>query len=109
MVDGYVGGLAVGIDRVGRKRVLDSSTLVTFFPWLEADLQQPDGLVVGRNVATGAPILVDPFDQRHYANANIGVFGHSGEGKTYILSSLALESLGRDSHGYLLRPHVGNT
>src|SRR5260370_7795297 len=104
MVDGYVGGLAVGIDRVGRKRVLDSSTVVTFLPWLEADLQQPDGLGVGRNVATRAHILVDPFDQRHYANANIGVFGHSGAGKTSLLSSLALGALGRGVQVYVIDP-----
>jgi hypothetical protein len=104
MFDGYLATLPLGIDRLGRKRVLDSSTLVTFFPWLEADLRQPDGLVVGRNVATGAPILVDPFDQRHYANANIGVFGHSGAGKTYLLSSLALGALGRGVQVYVIDP-----
>jgi hypothetical protein len=95
MFDGFLATLPLGVDRLGRKRVLDSTALVTFFPWLEPDLQQPGGLVVGRNGATGAPVLVEPFDQRHYSNANIGVFGHSGAGKTYLLSSLALGALGR--------------
>ena len=104
MFDGYLATLPLGIDRLGRKRVLDSSALATFFPWLEPDLQQPGGLVVGRNVATGAPVLVDPFDQRRYANANIGVFGHSGAGKTYLLSSFALGALGRGVQVYVIDP-----
>ncbi|HEY8953310.1 MAG TPA: DUF87 domain-containing protein, partial [Candidatus Dormibacteraeota bacterium] len=77
---------------------------VTFFPWLERDLQAPGGLVVGRNAATGAPALVDPFDQRNYSNANIGVFGHSGAGKTYLLSSLALGALGQGVQVYVIDP-----
>jgi hypothetical protein len=104
MFDGYLATLPIGLEPLGRKRVLDSSTLATFFPWLEPDLQQPGGLVVGRNVATGAPVLVDPFDQRRYANANIGVFGHSGAGKTYLLSSLALGALGRGVQVYVIDP-----
>jgi Helicase HerA, central domain len=104
MFDGYLATLPLGIEPLARKRVLDSSSLVTFFPWLEPDLQQPGGLVVGRNVATGAPVLVDPFDQRRYANANIGVFGHSGAGKTYLLSSLALGALGRGVQVYVIDP-----
>src|SRR4029077_6904479 len=104
MLDGYVATLPLGIDPLGRKRVLDSSALATFFPWLDADLQEAGGLVIGRNVATGAPVLVDPFDQRRYANANIGVFGHSGAGKTYLLSSLALGALGRGVQVYAIDP-----
>src|SRR3977135_932424 len=84
--------------------VLDTTALVPFFPWLEPDLQQPGGLAVGRNLATGAPVLVDPFDQRRYANANIGVFGHSGAGKTYLLSALALGALGRGVQVYVIDP-----
>jgi hypothetical protein len=95
MFDAYLATRPAGIDRLDRKRVLDTSTLVTFFPWADADLQQPAGLVIGTNRATGAPVLVDPFDQRCYANANIGVFGHSGAGKTYLLSSIAMGALGR--------------
>jgi hypothetical protein len=104
MFDGFLATLPLGVDRLGRKRVLDSTALVTFFPWSEPDLQQPGGLVVGRNSATGAPVLVDPFDQRHYSNANIGVFGHSGAGKTYLLSSLALGALGQGVQVYVIDP-----
>jgi KaiC/GvpD/RAD55 family RecA-like ATPase len=95
MLDGFVATQAGGADRLQRKRVIDSTALVTFFPWWDPDLQESAGVFVGRSHATGAPVLVDPFDQRRYANANIGVFGHSGAGKTYLLSTLAMGALGR--------------
>jgi hypothetical protein len=104
MFDGYLATQPHGTDRLARKRVLDTSALVTFFPWLEPDLQQPGGFVIGRNLVTGTPVLVDPFDQRRYANANIGVFGHSGAGKTYLLSALALGALGRGIQVYVIDP-----
>jgi len=104
MFDGYLATQPVGVDRLERKRVLDTSALVTFFPWLEPDLVQPGGFVIGRNLMTGTPVLVDPFDQRRYANANIGVFGHSGAGKTYLLSALALGALGRGIQVYVIDP-----
>src|SRR5207245_7385151 len=59
---------------------------------------------IGRGRATGAPVLVDPFDQRRYANANIGIFGHSGAGKTYLLSTLAMGALGRGIQVYIVDP-----
>ena len=104
MLDGFVATEPGGPDRLQRKRVLDSTTLVTFFPWHEPDLQQPGGLFVGRNRATGSPVLVDPFDQVRHANANIGVFGHSGAGKTYLLSTLAMSALGRDTQVFIVDP-----
>ena len=104
MFDAFLATRPAGIDHLDRKRVLDTSTLVTFFPWAEADLQQPAGLVIGTNRATGAPVLVDPFDQHFYANANIGVFGHSGAGKTYLLSSIAMGALGRGIQVYVIDP-----
>jgi len=104
MFDGYLATLPIAVDRLGRERVLDTRSLVTFFPWLESDLQTAGGLVVGRNAATGAPVLIDPFDQRRYSNANVGVFGHSGAGKTYLLSSLVLGALGRGIQVYVIDP-----
>jgi hypothetical protein len=39
------------------------------FPWFDADLQETTGLVIGASRATGQPVLIDPFDDRRYANA----------------------------------------
>ncbi len=104
MFDGFLATQPLCVDRLERKRVLDTSALVTFFPWLEPELHQPGGMVIGCNFATGAPVLVDPFDQRFHSNANIGVFGHSGAGKTYLLSALALGALGRGIQVYVIDP-----
>ena len=104
MFDGYVSTLHAVIDRLQRTRVLDTSTLTTFFPWLDAELSQPGGLVIGRSHATGSAVVVDPFDQQRYANANIGVFGHSGAGKTYLLSTLAMGALGLGIQVFVIDP-----
>ncbi len=104
MLDGDLATHPAGLDRLSRKRVLDTSALVTLFPWSEAEIQQTGGLVVGQNRASGAPVLVDPFDQLRYANANIGVFGYSGAGKTYLLSTLLMGSLGRGTQVYVIDP-----
>jgi hypothetical protein len=104
MLDGHLATLPAGVDRLGRRRVLDTSALVTLFPWAGADIQQRGGLVVGESCASGAPVLVDPFDQKRYANANIGVFGYSGAGKTYLLSMLLMGALGRGTQVYVIDP-----
>jgi len=104
MRDGFLATHAGGPDRLQRKRVIDSTALVTFFPWNEPDLQQVGGLFIGRNAATGSPVLVDPFDQRRYSNANIAVFGHSGAGKTYLLSALVMGAVGTGAHVYIIDP-----
>jgi KaiC/GvpD/RAD55 family RecA-like ATPase len=104
MLDGYLATRPIGLDRLQRNRVLDTSSLATFLPWLDADLQEPGGLVIGRNRASGCPVLVDPFDHRRYANANMAVFGHSGAGKTYLLSTVAMGALGRGTQVYIIDP-----
>jgi hypothetical protein len=104
MRDGFLATHAGGPDRMQRNRVIDSTALVTFFPWSEPDLQQPGGLFVGRNSTTGSPVTVDPFDQRCYANANVAVFGHSGAGKTYLLSTLVMGALGTGAQVYIIDP-----
>ena len=75
-----------------------------FFPWFDADLQEPAGLVIGASRATGQPVMIDPFDERRYANANVGVFGHSGAGKTYLLSTLAMGALGVGAQVFIIDP-----
>jgi hypothetical protein len=104
MLDGYLATRTTAIDRLQRNRVLDTSTLMTFFPWLDSELLQASGLVIGRSHTTGYPVTVDPFAQTHYTNANIAVFGHSGAGKTYLLSSLAMGALGLGIQVFVIDP-----
>ena len=104
MLDGYLATTPGEHDRLQRKRVLDSTTLTTFFPWQDADLRQQGGIFIGANRATGAPILVDPFDHRKFANANVAVFGHSGAGKTYLLSTIVMGALGCGTSVYIVDP-----
>jgi len=104
MAEAQISALPGGADRLHRGRVLDTTTLTTFFPWLEPSVQQVGGIILGRARAAGSVVMVDPFDQHRYANANIGVFGHSGAGKTYLLSTLALGALGRGVQVYVIDP-----
>ncbi len=104
MAAAHIATLPGGADRLQRNRVLDTSALATLLPWLDVEVTQPGGLVVGRNRATGSAVMVDPFDQRRYANANIAVFGHSGAGKTYLLSALAMGALGLGTQVYVIDP-----
>jgi hypothetical protein len=102
--DGRVATLPLGRDPLARRRMLQTSAVATLFPWFDADLQQPRGVVVGSSRATGQPVLLDPFDDRTFANANIGVFGHSGAGKTYLLSTLAMGALGLGTQVFVIDP-----
>ncbi len=103
-LDGRLATLPLGRDPLRRRRVLDTSALSTLFPWFDADLQEERGLVVGSSRATGQPVLVDPFDDRRYPNANIGIFGHSGAGKTYLLSTITMGALGLGTQVFVIDP-----
>jgi len=103
-LDGRLCTLPLGSDRLQRWRVMDTSALATLFPWFDGDLQDEAGVVVGRSRATGQPVMVDPFDDRRYTNANIAVFGHSGAGKTYLLSTLAMGALAQGAQVFVIDP-----
>jgi hypothetical protein len=102
--DGRMATLPLGDDALRRRRVLDTSSLATFLPWLDAELEEPSGLVVGVSRATRRPVLLDPFLEERYANANIGVFGHSGAGKTYLLSTLAMGATALGTQVFVIDP-----
>ncbi len=104
MADGHIATLPSAADRIDRRRVLDTSSLSTLIPWLDVELAQPGGYIAGRNRSSGSVVMIDPFDQHRYANANVAVFGHSGAGKTYLLSTLAMGALGRGTQVYVIDP-----
>ena len=102
--DGRLATLPAGIDRLGRSRVLDTSSLVTLFPWLHAHVHDQGGFLLGENIAAGTSVVLNPWDQARYENGNIAIFGHSGAGKTYLMSSIAVGALEKGAQVFILDP-----
>lgn len=102
--DGRLATLPAGIDPLGKRHVVDTSSLGTFFPWLEAEVFDRGGIPVGYSRATATAVQIDPFDDRHHENANIAVFGHSGAGKTYLLSTIALSAASAGWQTFIIDP-----
>lgn len=102
--DGRLATLPAGIDRLGRRRVLDTSSLVTLFPWLHAHVHDSGGFLLGVNTAASTSVVLNPWDQARYENGNIAIFGHSGAGKTYLMSTIALGALEKGAQVFVLDP-----
>jgi hypothetical protein len=106
MASGRLSTLPVGIDAVAADRFLPGSVVATGFPWLWDDLQQPAGHFVGTVIRGGAPVLLDAYDEERFSNANVGVFGHSGAGKTYLMKSLMLADADAGIGAFIIDPEA---
>lgn len=104
MLDAFLSTEPLGVDALQRSKILHSSAATTLFPWFDSELREAGGIVVGRSLLNGAPVQLDPFDQGRHANANIGVFGHSGAGKTYLMSVLALSAASAGTQVLVIDP-----
>ncbi len=93
-----------GQDTLARERLVHTSALSTFFPWLRADLFQPAGQYWGLNRRTGGLVVCDPFSADEFPNANVTIFGHSGAGKTYAASSIVLSGYAAGVGSIVLDP-----
>lgn len=63
------------------------------FPFTSSDLTHEDGIYLGTNLSTNAPVIFDPFvGPPIMNNANLNVFAQSGAGKSYTLKLIAARS-----------------
>jgi hypothetical protein len=76
----------------GPGKLVDSHAAASCAPWLQACIDDPDGYRIGRMADSGLPVSVDPFAQAHHANANIGIFAASGQGKSFLIGGLLIEA-----------------
>jgi hypothetical protein len=106
MTDGRISTMPLGFHPLGSERLLPSGVTATLFPWLWDDLQQPEGRLVGVRLRGGAPVLIDTFDEHRFTNANIGIFGHSGAGKTYLMKSLLLADAEAGTAAFVIDPEA---
>lgn len=106
MAPARVATLPVGEDPVGDVRLLPGGVVATLYPWLWDELQQPDGHFVGRRHRGGSPVLLDTWDETRFSNANVGVFGHSGAGKTFLMQGLLLSDHDAGIGGFVIDPEA---
>ena len=96
--------LPLGVDPLLRHRTLPGAALASMYPWVSDELRQSSGRLVGFRRRGGSPILLDTFDESRFGNANIGVFGHSGSGKTYLMKNLLLGDVDAGLRGFVIDP-----
>ncbi len=76
----------------GPGKLVDSRAAASCIPWLQACIDDADGYRIGRMTESGLPVSVAPFDEAHHANANIGIFAASGQGKSFLIGGLVIEA-----------------
>jgi conjugal transfer ATP-binding protein TraC len=89
---GFRACLPEGTDELLVYRNLDTSSLVTMFPFTSGSLSMERGVLYGVATRSQSPIIVDPFDAA-LENANLAVFAMAGAGKSYFVKLMALRSL----------------
>ncbi|MGB9866568.1 MAG: VirB4 family type IV secretion system protein [Bacillota bacterium] len=74
-------------------RNFDLYAATALFPWSGADVVHPEGVLLGMNLVTGAPVFYDSFiGPPLLQNPHLGVVATSGAGKTTFLKVLAARS-----------------
>jgi hypothetical protein len=90
--------LPEGSDAVGTRHLLETSSLVTAYPFPPSGLDMPDGVPLGFDRRTRAPVSIDVFDDHVFRSTNVVVFGPAGVGKSYDIKLWVLRTLLLDEH-----------
>jgi hypothetical protein len=106
MLQGLVATWPIGVDLVGREHLMHTAAVTTLLPWLQTELADEDGYYLGHNRDTGGLVVLDPFDEHRFPNANIAVLAHSGAGKSYAAASLALSGFTNGVGAIILDPEA---
>ena len=106
MAPARIATLPVGEDPMGDDRLLPGAVVATLYPWLGDELQQPAGHFIGRRRRGGSPVLLDSWDESRFSNANLGVFGHSGAGKTFLMKGILLSDHDAGVGGFVIDPEA---
>ncbi len=106
MIHGLVATWPIGVDALAREHLMHTAAVTTLLPWLQADLADARGYYWGHNRDTGGLVVLDPFDENRFPNANIAVLAHSGAGKSYAAASLVLSGFTSGVGAIILDPEA---
>ena len=79
----------------------------SLYPFLAFEMNDPTGIVVGRNSANGSMVSIDRFDTSRHVNANMVIAGMSGYGKTFTSQLFAIRERLQGTQVFILTPAKG--
>lgn len=85
-------------------RNFNTGALTACFPFYNSEISHEKGIMIGVNLATSTPLLVDFFDRTKLNNGNITIFGQAGSGKTFLLSTITMRSALRGIRTVIIDP-----
>lgn len=105
MLDGYRSALPIMVPFYEDKfRNLNTGAVSACFPFYNAEICHPGGVLLGRNWATGTPMYLNMYDKHMVNNTNMSVFGRAGSGKSYFTSLLTMRSALQNIHTAIVDP-----
>lgn len=82
--------LPLGENKMDTYRNFNLGAATALLPFTASNMAHPNGVYLGVNLTTAAPVIFDPFiGPPIMPNANINVFAMAGSGKSYLLKLLA--------------------
>ncbi|EGL83773.1 type IV secretory pathway VirB4 components-like protein [Caldalkalibacillus thermarum TA2.A1] len=103
--EGLISTLPLNQNEMDRYRNFNLGATTALFPFTASNLVHHNGVYLGTNLSTNAPVIFDPFiGPPVMPNANINVFAMSGSGKSYLLKLLAARSALRGVRSVFIDP-----
>lgn len=100
-LDSYKSILPFTEDKIKKDYVMQTSLVSYLMPFLSRNINDPDGIFLGKSMMNGQLIFFDLFKAR---NANINIFGTSGSGKSYTARLIANRLALRETQIIILDP-----
>lgn len=93
-IEGFKNTLPINMPPLkGYDRNITTGGLATMFPVSNPELTHENGVYLGDNLFTGAPVFLNSFiGPPHLSNQHLTIFGTSGSGKSYALKLMLARS-----------------
>lgn len=90
------------------KRNMLTSGVSSCYPFVAYEVCDESGVLLGINKHNLSLVMVDNFDTKKYKNANFGVLGATGSGKTFVSLLLALRLRRKRTQTFIITPLKGH-
>lgn len=94
------------VRRKSRRNMLTSGA-ASLYPFINRELQDPNGIMLGVSSDNNSLVSVDVFDTSRHASANGVIIGKTGSGKTFTAQLLALRFRLQGIQTFIITPLKG--